>query len=235
MVTTAWSGAHDADLVAVLIDATRGPRRRGGGDPRQARRDQAAEDPACSTRSTSPKNRACWRWRKTPMTRTKFAATFMVSALTGDGVADLRDWLAAQVPEGPWHYPADEMSDAPLRQLAAEITREKLYLKAAPGIALPVDGRDRDLDGAARTARCASSRRSMWSAKASARSCWARAADRSRRSAPRRGKEIADIARKAGAPVPVREGARSVGATIRSATGRWGWNFRRSRRCATWP
>jgi GTPase len=56
-----------------------------------------------------------------------FAATFMVSALTGDGVGDVRAWLAARVPEGPWHYPADQLSDAPLRQLAAEITREKLY------------------------------------------------------------------------------------------------------------
>ena len=51
----------------------------------------------------------------------------MTSALTGDGVADLRRWLAARVPEGPWHYPEDQVSDAPMRQLAAEITREKLY------------------------------------------------------------------------------------------------------------
>jgi GTP-binding protein Era len=59
--------------------------------------------------------------------RAAFAATFMVSALTGDGVADLKTWLAAQVQAGPWHYPPDQISDAPLRQLAAEITREKLF------------------------------------------------------------------------------------------------------------
>src|SRR5882724_12452681 len=53
----------------------------------------------------------------------------MISALTGDGVADVKSWLAAHVPEGPWLYPEDQMSDAPLRQLAAEITREKLYLR----------------------------------------------------------------------------------------------------------
>jgi GTP-binding protein Era len=53
----------------------------------------------------------------------------MISALSGDGVADVRQWLAGHVPEGPWHYPEDEVSDAPQRQLAAEITREKLYLK----------------------------------------------------------------------------------------------------------
>jgi GTP-binding protein Era len=51
----------------------------------------------------------------------------MISALTGDGVADLKTWLAAHVPPGPWLYPSDQMSDAPLRQLAAEITREKLF------------------------------------------------------------------------------------------------------------
>jgi GTP-binding protein Era len=61
--------------------------------------------------------------------RARFEATFMISALTSDGVPDVRRWLAGRVPEGPWHYPADEVSDAPVRQLAAEITREKLYLK----------------------------------------------------------------------------------------------------------
>jgi GTPase len=61
--------------------------------------------------------------------RLSFDATFMISALTGDGVADVKGWLARHAPEGPWHYPEDEITDAPLRQLAAEITREKLYLR----------------------------------------------------------------------------------------------------------
>jgi GTP-binding protein Era len=61
--------------------------------------------------------------------RAAFAGTFMISALSGDGVDDLKKWLAAQVPPGPWLYPEDQISDAPLRQLAAEITREKLYLR----------------------------------------------------------------------------------------------------------
>jgi GTP-binding protein Era len=56
-----------------------------------------------------------------------FVATFMISALQGSGVADLRTYLAQAMPRGPWHYPADEISDAPLRLLAAEITREKIY------------------------------------------------------------------------------------------------------------
>ena len=59
--------------------------------------------------------------------RVPFDATFMISALNGYGVADLKHHLAARVPIGPWHYPADEVSDAPLRLMASEITREKIY------------------------------------------------------------------------------------------------------------
>ncbi len=59
--------------------------------------------------------------------RVPFAETFMISALDGDGVADLKAHLARAVPAGPWHYPADEVTDAPMRVLAAEITREKIY------------------------------------------------------------------------------------------------------------
>src|SRR4029077_7066049 len=61
--------------------------------------------------------------------RAAFAATFMVSALAGDGVTDLKRWLAAQAPGGTLHYPEDQGTDAPLRQFAAEVTREKLYLR----------------------------------------------------------------------------------------------------------
>ena len=52
---------------------------------------------------------------------------FFISATTGDGVPELKAYLAAHVPPGPWHYPADDISDAPLRLLAAEITREKIF------------------------------------------------------------------------------------------------------------
>ncbi len=51
----------------------------------------------------------------------------MISALTGDGVDDLRAFLATAMPEGPWHYPEDQLSDLPLRLMAAETTREKLF------------------------------------------------------------------------------------------------------------
>ena len=128
MVTTAWTGAHDADVVAVLIDAKAGL-------------DQDAETILGKAGELSqPKvlvlNKVDIADKPRLLTlaqdvtaRAKFAATFMVSALTGDGVGDLRDWLAAHVPVGPWHYPEDDVSDAPLRHLAAEITREQLYLK----------------------------------------------------------------------------------------------------------
>jgi len=61
--------------------------------------------------------------------RLSFEDTYMVSAATGDGVADLKAALAARVPEGPWHFPADQVSDASDRMTAAEITREQLYLQ----------------------------------------------------------------------------------------------------------
>jgi GTP-binding protein Era len=59
--------------------------------------------------------------------KTAFDATFMLSASNGSGVEDLKTWLAAHSPAGPWHYPEDQISDAPMRALAAEITREKLF------------------------------------------------------------------------------------------------------------
>jgi len=62
-------------------------------------------------------------------TRHAFARTFMISALNGDGVPDLKTYLAGAVPEGPWLYPEDQLTDAPLRQAAAEITRERLFLR----------------------------------------------------------------------------------------------------------
>jgi GTPase len=128
MVTNAWSGAHDADIVGVLIDAKRGLDEEAEAlvqklaDVRQPKilllnKVDLVEKPALLTLAQSLNARA------------KFAATFMISALTGDGVADVKRWLAAQVAPGPWHYPEDQITDAPLRQLAAEITREKLYLR----------------------------------------------------------------------------------------------------------
>jgi GTPase len=126
MVSTAWSGAHDADLVCVLIDA------RTGLDEEAA---------AILDRLTGIAHQKILVLNKIDLVprekllalasvandRLKFAQTFMVSALSGDGVGDLRRALARMVPPGPFHYPEDQMSDAPMRHLAAEITREKIF------------------------------------------------------------------------------------------------------------
>ena len=128
MVGSAWGSTQDADIVALLIDSRKGAT--GAGDEildtlkdvRPAKvlvlnKVDLIDKPKLLALAQSTNERA------------NFAATFMVSALSGDGVADLKRWLAAHVPPGPWLYPQDQISDAPLRYLAAEITREKLYLR----------------------------------------------------------------------------------------------------------
>ena len=128
MVTTAWSGAHDADLVAVLIDANEGLD--GEADAILGRLGEIKQPTVLVLNKTDVADKPrLLTQAQAANARAAFAATFMVSALTGNGVADLRDWLAAHVPAGPWHYPEDEISDAPERHLAAEITREKLFLR----------------------------------------------------------------------------------------------------------
>jgi GTPase len=128
MVTTAWTGAHDADVVAVLIDA-----KTGLDDDAEAllkKLEEVRQPKLLILNKVDLVDKAkLLGLAQNINTRGKFEATFMISALGGDGVADVRKWLADHVPAGPWHYPEDEVSDAPLRQLAAEITREKLYLK----------------------------------------------------------------------------------------------------------
>ena len=128
MVGTAWGSAQDADIVALLIDARKGV----GDDDEAALRGLADVRPATAlvlNKIDLVAKPSLLALAEKLNAREKFAATFMISALSGNGVEDLKRWFAAQVPAGPWHYPADQISDAPVRQLAAEITREKLYLK----------------------------------------------------------------------------------------------------------
>ncbi len=128
MVTTAWGGAHDADIVGLIIDARRG--RDADADTILGKlADVRAPKILIINKIDLIEKPRLLALARDVHDRASFAATFMVSALTGDGVADMKAWLAARVPSGPWHYPADEISDAPLRGLAAEITREKLYLR----------------------------------------------------------------------------------------------------------
>ncbi|MDQ0470753.1 GTPase Era [Labrys wisconsinensis] len=128
MVTTAWGGAADADIVCLLVDAQRG---------------LDESNSAILEKLSSSNQHKVLVLNKVdtvkPQTLLELAAilnraqafhrTFMVSALTGSGVADLAAYLAEVVPAGPWLYPEDQISDAPMRALAAEITREKLFLR----------------------------------------------------------------------------------------------------------
>jgi GTP-binding protein Era len=128
MVTTAWGGARDADLVGVLIDARKGLDDEA--DALLARLTDIRQPKVLILNKVDVTDKAkLLSLAQAANQRAAFASTFMVSALTGDGVADLKKWLAEHAPAGPWHYPADQMSDAPLRSLAAEITREKLFLR----------------------------------------------------------------------------------------------------------
>jgi GTPase len=128
MVSTAWAGAHDADIVGVLIDA-----KRGIDAEAQSLLDGLAAVPQRKVLILNKvdvvEKPALLALAQVANERADFSTTFMISALSGDGVADFKRWLAREVPPGPWHYPEDQITDAPLRQLAAEITREKLYLR----------------------------------------------------------------------------------------------------------
>jgi GTP-binding protein Era len=126
MVTTAWSGAHEADLVGVIIDARKGLDEEAE-DILRRLGDVKAPKLVVLNKIDAVVKEALLTLANDANKAATFVSTFMVSALTGDGVMDLKTWLAQRVPPGPWLYPPDQMSDAPIRQLAAEITREKLF------------------------------------------------------------------------------------------------------------
>ncbi len=126
MVSSAWSGAGDADAVALVVDA-----RRGIDEPLDAVLEKLK---VVRRRKILILNKIDLVQRDSLLAltaqinaRDTFAETYMVSAHTGDGVARLREKLGAMMKPGPWLYPEDQISDAPIRQLAAEITREKLF------------------------------------------------------------------------------------------------------------
>jgi GTP-binding protein Era len=128
MVDTAWGGAADADIVGLLVDAKKGIS------------EDISEilDKLCDLkrRRVLILNKVDTVRRETLLAlasdlnaRVNFDATFMVSALTGSGTKDLTRYFAREVPESPWLYPEDQISDLPMRMLAAEITREKVFLR----------------------------------------------------------------------------------------------------------
>ena len=129
MVETAWEGAGSADLVLVLVDA--------------ARKSLASETRTILNNLKAQKRKAVLVLNKVDavakprlLELTKeltadevFTDVLMVSAATGDGIKDLLKFVAGKVPEGPWHYPEDQLTDMPERLWAAEITREQLFLQ----------------------------------------------------------------------------------------------------------
>jgi GTP-binding protein Era len=130
MVAAAWSGAADADVVVLLVEAHRGITDgvarilEGLEEVGQGRTVALAINKIDRVQS-----QALLALTEALNARYPFAETFMISAEKGYGVADLRRWLAGQVPEGPWLYPEDQIADLPLRMIAAETTREKLTLR----------------------------------------------------------------------------------------------------------
>ncbi len=131
MVAAAWGGAADADIVVLMIEAHRGLT-----PGVQAILDALTEKVSAHRtvvlainkidRVEAPKLLALSEKLNAAY---PFAATFMISAERGHGIADLRRWLAERLPEGPWLYPEDQIADLPMRMIAAEITREKLTLR----------------------------------------------------------------------------------------------------------
>ncbi len=126
MVKSAWSGAGDADIVVLMVDAARGL-----DDDVSRILDKLGSSNGARLLVLNKIDRLEDKDRLLKLTaeitaRQKFDRIFMIAALGGDGVADLTTYLAAHVPPGPWHYPEDEISDLPMRMLASEITREKI-------------------------------------------------------------------------------------------------------------
>jgi GTP-binding protein Era len=128
MIDSAWGSAQEADIVAALLDSRRGFAT-DGEKVIDGLADLRAPKVLVLNKIDLVDKPALLALTRAANQRANFAATFMISALSGDGVPDLKTWFAAHMPEGPWLYPDDQISDAPLHQLAAEITREKLYLR----------------------------------------------------------------------------------------------------------
>ncbi|MGB3407991.1 MAG: GTPase Era [Jannaschia sp.] len=130
MVAAAWTGASDADVVVLLIEATRGLTD-GVEAILKGLDDRKGAQPVLLAINKIDRVQAdtLLAMTQTLNERYPFAATFMISAEKGHGVDALRADLAARVPDGPWLYPEDQIADAPLRSIAAEITREKLTLR----------------------------------------------------------------------------------------------------------
>ena len=130
MVAAAWAGAEDADIACLMVEAHRGLTD-GVRDILAALDARGGDKPTVLVINKSDRVRRDGLLALTAEMNAarSFAATFLISAENGDGVDDLRRWLAERLPEGPWLYPEDQIADLPQRLIAAEITREKLTLR----------------------------------------------------------------------------------------------------------
>ncbi len=127
MVKAAWTGAGEGDIVALVVDAARGL-----DEDVERILERLGQARGKRLLILNKIDRLEDKEQLLALTQliTKkqgFDKIFMIAALGGDGVDDLKKFLADNVPAGPWHYPADEISDLPVRMLAAEITREKIF------------------------------------------------------------------------------------------------------------
>jgi GTPase len=131
MVKAAWGGAADADVIVLLIEAHRGLT-----DGVQAiidrMRDQIPQGQPVAlaiNKIDRVKSETLLALAQKMNEAFAFRETFMISAEKGYGIEKLRNWLAEELPEGPWFYPEDQIADLPMRMIAAEMTREKLTLR----------------------------------------------------------------------------------------------------------
>lgn len=130
MVAAAWGGASDADIIVLLVEAHRGLT--AGVEVILERLQEVAQGRrvALAINKIDRVERSVLLGLAEDLNkRFPFVETFMISAEKGYGVDDLREWLARELPEGPWLYPEDQIADLPMRMIAAEMTREKLTLR----------------------------------------------------------------------------------------------------------
>ncbi|MEI4485135.1 GTPase Era [Frigidibacter sp. MR17.14] len=130
MVAAAWGGAADADVIVLLIEAHRGLTE-GAREVIAALQQRLGTRPVALAINKIDKVKAetLLALAEEANTLLPFSKTFMISAEKGYGVQDLKEWLAEQIPRGPWFYPEDQIADLPMRMIAAEVTREKLTLR----------------------------------------------------------------------------------------------------------
>lgn len=130
MVAAAWGGASDADIILLLVEAHRGLTE-GVQSIIDSLKEYAGKAPVSLiiNKIDRVKSEALLALVQQLNEAFTFERSFMISAERGHGCNDLREWLAENLPEGPWLYPEDQIADLPMRMIAAEITREKLTLR----------------------------------------------------------------------------------------------------------